>query len=80
MHPISAELNTQLTEVFNEVDELKQTNTHKDEEIDLLKKAMMDKDEEASKRQSMLEEKLNQLERMKTQQCNYLWAFLKANI
>ncbi len=66
----AAELDTKMSETQTELEKLREDNALKDEEIGLLKTAMSEKDEESQKRQSMLEERLSELERLRAGQCS----------
>ena len=61
----AAELDTKISETQTELEKLREDNALKEEEIAVLKTAMSEKDEESQKRQSMLEERLNELERLR---------------
>ena len=54
-----------MSEKVTEMDRLKDDLALREEEITVLKTAMSEKDEESQKRQSMLEEKLSELERLR---------------
>ena len=54
-----------MSEKQTEMDRLKEDLALREEEITVLKTAMNEKDEESEKRQSMLEEKLSELERLR---------------
>ena len=54
-----------MSEKVTEMDRLKEDLVLREEEITVLKTAMSEKDEESQKRQSMLEEKLSELERLR---------------
>ena len=58
-----------MSEKQTEMDRLKEDLALREEEITVLKTAMNEKDEESQKRQSMLEEKLSELERLRA--CKY---------
>ena len=58
-----------MAETNSELERLKEESALKDEEITVLKAAVSEKDEESQKRQSMLEEKLSELERLRACMC-----------